>query len=138
MKTVTLEETPRTKISTPLRALIVGHSHNDLKLILLELKRSGFHVEHTVVESREEFLAAIAGNSFDVVLADYPLPSWTGLDALAELRRTSQDIPFLLVAGLMEKELAVECIKQGANDYVLKDHLSRLPIALINGLRTGL
>jgi PAS domain S-box-containing protein len=56
------------------------------------------------------------------------------LDALVELRRTGKDIPFLLVAGSLEKEVAAEIIKQGANDYVLKDHLSRLPIALIRAM----
>lgn len=134
MKTATLEETPRTTISTPLRALIVGHSHNDLELILLELRHSGFHVEHTVVESNAEFREAIDANNFDVVLADYRLPSWTGLDALVELRRAGKDMPFLLVAGTLGEETAVECIKQGANDYILKDHLSRLPIALTRAM----
>lgn len=134
MKTVTLEETPKSKVLTPLRALIVGYSHNDLDLILFELRESGFDVEHTVVSSREEFRTAVAGNSFDVVLADYRLPSWSGLDALVELRRAGKDIPFLLVAGTLGEEVAVECIKQGVNDYVLKDHLSRLPIALTRAM----
>jgi two-component system cell cycle sensor histidine kinase/response regulator CckA len=134
MKVATLEESPTSKVLQPLRALIVGHSPGEQDSILFELRESGFHVEHTVVESRADFRAAITGNSFDVVLADYPLPSWTGLDALVDLRRTGKDTPFLLIAGSLEREVAVECIKQGANDYVLKDHLSRLPIALIRAM----
>jgi len=134
MKVATQEVSPKSKVLTPLRALIVGHSRGEQDSILFELRESGFSVEHTVVESRADFHAAIAGNNFDVVLADYPLPSWTGLDALVDLRRTGKDTPFLLIAGSLEKEVAVECIKQGANDYVLKDHLSRLPIALIRAM----
>ena len=134
MKAVTLEETPKSKVLTPLRALIVGYSHSDLDSILFELRESGFDVEHAVAESREDFRAALAENNFDVVLADYRLPSWSGLDALVELRRAGKDIPFLLVAGTLGEEVAVECIKQGVNDYVLKDHLSRLPIALTRAM----
>jgi PAS domain S-box-containing protein len=134
MKTVTLEETSNSKVLTPLRALIVGYSHSDLDSILFELRESGFDVEHAVAESREDFRAALAENNFDVVLADYRLPSWSGLDALVELRRAGKDIPFLLVAGTLGEEVAVECIKQGVNDYVLKDHLSRLPIALTRAM----
>jgi two-component system cell cycle sensor histidine kinase/response regulator CckA len=134
MTTAALEQSPETNVLRPLRALIVGHSHSDLELILLELRQSGFHVDHTAVESYEEFCKAIAENSFDVVLADYTLSSWTGLDALVELRRAGKDIPFLLIAGTLGEEIAVECIKQGANDYVLKDHLSRLPIAVMRAM----
>ena len=130
MKPGTLEETQNSKISTPLRALIVEHSVVDIDSILLELRESGFLVEPTLVETPEEFRAALAENSFDAVLADYKLPNWSGLDALFELRGTGKDIPFLLVSGTLGEEAAVECIKQGASDYILKDHLSRLPVAL--------
>ena len=134
MRTVALEEAPTSKVLTPLRALIVGYSDTDLDLILFQLKESGFDVDHPAVESREDFRSAVAENSFDVALADYRLPSWSGLDALVELRGAGKDIPFLLVAGTLGEEVAVECIKQGANDYILKDHLSRLPIALTRAM----
>jgi two-component system cell cycle sensor histidine kinase/response regulator CckA len=130
----TLEEIQIPKNSTLLRALIVGHSQDEIDLILCELKKSGFDVEHTLVETREDFCSAIAGGNFDAVLADYRLPTWSGLDALLELRRTGKDIPFLLVTGTLGEEAAVECIKQGANEYILKDHLSRLPIALTRAM----
>jgi DNA-binding NtrC family response regulator len=117
-----------------LRALIVEHSHQDIDSMLFEPRESGFLVKHTLVETREDFRAALAGNNFDAVLADYQLPNWSGLDALAELRRTGKDTPFLLVGGTLGEEAAVECIKQGASDYILKDHLSRLPIALMRAM----
>jgi len=78
----TLEEIQIPKNSTLLRALIVGHSQDEIDLILCELKKSGFDVEHTLVETREDFCSAIAGGNFDAVLADYRLPTWSGLDAL--------------------------------------------------------
>jgi PAS domain S-box-containing protein len=134
MKPGTLEKTQNSKISTLLRALIVEHSVVDVDSILLELRESGFLVEPTLVETPEEFRAALAENSFDAVLADYKLPNWSGLDALFELRGTGKDIPFLLVSGTLGEEAAVECIKQGASDYILKDHLSRLPVALVRAM----
>jgi hypothetical protein len=134
MKSGTLEEKQRAEGTKPLRALILEDSRNDIDLILLQLKESGFRVTHAVVENEEQFRAAITGRDFDVVLADYRLPSWTGLDALRELRSSGKDTPFLLVTGTLGEEAAVECIKQGASDYILKDHLSRLPSALSRAL----
>jgi CheY-like chemotaxis protein len=134
MKAGTLEATLTSKTLTPLRALIVEHSHQDIDSMLFELRESGFPVEHTLVETREDFRAALAGNNFDAVLADYRIPNWSGLNALAELRRTGKDTPFLLVGGTLGEEAAVECIKQGASDYILKEHSSRLPIALMRAM----
>ena len=134
MKAGTLEATSTSKIAAPFRALIVEHSGSDIESMLFELRESGFLVEHTLVETREDFRAALAEKDFDAVLADYRLPSWSGLDALVELRRTGKDIPFLLVSGTVGEEAAVECIKQGASDYILKNHLSRLPIALTRAM----
>ncbi|HEV1995699.1 MAG TPA: response regulator [Candidatus Acidoferrum sp.] len=130
MKSGTLEEFGTLEITTPLRVLIVEHTRNDVELILLELKEAGLRVNHTVVENREQFRRALQQESFDAILSDYRLPNWTGLDALQELRETGQDIPFLLVTGTLGEEAAVECIKQGATDYILKDRISRLPVAL--------
>jgi two-component system, cell cycle sensor histidine kinase and response regulator CckA len=130
MKSGTLEAIQIPKTLTPLRALIVEHSHQDIDSMLVELRESGYLVEYTLVETREAFRAALSGNNFDAVLAAYRLPNWSGLDALVELRRTGKDIPFLLVSGTLGEEAAVECIKQGASDYIRKDHLSRLPAAL--------
>src|SRR6202012_5080904 len=67
-------------------------------------------------------------------LADYRLPSWSGLDAFADLRAAGRDIPFLLVTGTLGEEAAVDCIKQGISDYILKDRLKRLPVALNRAL----
>ena len=118
----------------PLRVLIVEDSRPEAELNLLELKRAGFQVRADLVATPEEFTRRLHAHSYDVILADYRLPGWTGLDALALLRQLGKEIPFLLVTGTLGEEAAVECIKQGVNDYVLKDRLARLPMAVRQAL----
>jgi len=134
MKSIILDEMRSAGSTTPLRLLILENEPQDVELTLLELRASGFAVEVILAQDREQFLAALQGGKFDAVLADYRLPSWNGLDALKELRASGRDIPFLLVTGTLGEEAAVECIKQGVNDYILKDHLVRLPAALKRAL----
>jgi two-component system cell cycle sensor histidine kinase/response regulator CckA len=134
MKPILLEELRRPESTTPLRLLILENVIQDAELALLELKASGFDVECTMAQDREEFLAALEGAKFDAVLADYRLPNWTGLDALKELRDRGKDFPFLLMTGTLGEEAAVECIKQGVSDCILKEHLRRLPSALKRAL----
>lgn len=114
----------------PLRLLILEHTPDDVDLTLLALRDAGFSVTNTITANKAQFLAALRDHSFDAVLSDYRLPGWTGLDALKEMRAAGIDTPFLLVTGTLGEEAAVECMKQGVNDYILKDHLSRLPVAL--------
>jgi PAS domain S-box-containing protein len=130
-----IEEHSAPEISKPIRVLILEHSRADVDLVFFELRAAGFVFEPKVAENREEFLAAISAGEFDAVLADYRLPDWTGLDAVRELRATGKDIPFLLVTGTLGEEAAVECIKNGVDDYVLKDRICRLPLALKRALR---
>jgi len=113
-----------------LRVLIVEHDDADAELCFVELRRAGFEVEGDVVETRERFLVKLAEARYDVVLADYRLPSWTGIDALTDIKSLGIDLPLILVTGTMGEERAVECIKLGAADYVIKANLVRLPIAV--------
>jgi two-component system cell cycle sensor histidine kinase/response regulator CckA len=130
MKTDTVEALLHTKATPPMRLLILEHSRHDIELMLLELKEAGLSFEHTVAEDQEQFHRALQLGHFDMVLSDYRLPGWTGLDALEELREFDKDLPFLLVTGTLGEEAAVECIKRGVSDYILKDRISRLPVAL--------
>ena len=130
MKANTLEAVLHAKATTPMRLLILEHSQHDAELILLELKDAGLAVEHTLVQNQEQFRQALRQGHFDVVLSDYRLPGWTGLDALEDLRTFDKNLPFLLVTGTLGEEAAVECIKQGVSDCILKDHIFRLPAAL--------
>src|ERR1700744_5487945 len=134
MKSPVLEETPLVRATAALRVLLVEDSPHDIELILFELRHSGFRVEPTLVETRDEFHRVLVNGSFDIVLADYRLPGWCGLDAFADLREAGRDIPFLLVTGTLGEEAAVDCIKQGISDYILKDRLKRLPVALNRAL----
>src|ERR1700743_1751815 len=134
MKSPALEEAPLAHATTPLRVLLVEHSPHDIELILFELRDSGFRVEPTLVQTRDEFRRALKTGSFDAVLADYRLPGWCGLDAFADLRAAKRDIPCLLVTGTLGEEAAVDCMKQGISDYILKDRLKRLPVALNRAL----
>jgi len=130
MKSNTLEEFGTLKAMAPLHVLIVEDSRDDVELILVELREAGLRVDYITAENREQFRRALQQEKFDAILSDYRLPNWTGLEALKELRENGRDIPFLLVTGTLGEEAAVECIKQGATDYILKDRISRLPVAL--------
>jgi PAS domain S-box-containing protein len=133
MGTLTVDLTTETELSV--RLLILEDTRHDAELILYELKSNGFSVEPKTVRNREEFVRALEETCFDAILSDYRLPDWTGLDAYAYVRDSKRDTPFLLVTGTLGEEAAVECIKQGISDYVLKDHLGRLPLALRRSLR---
>lgn len=130
MKVGTTAEREATAAGKRLRALIVEDSDADLELMIRQLKNSGFQVEHRQVDNERDFRAILQDEEFDVVLSDYRLPRWNGLQALEELRKSGKDIPFLLVTGTLGEEAAVECMKQGVTDYLLKQHLARLPAAL--------
>jgi PAS domain S-box-containing protein len=114
----------------PLRVLILEHTAADAELSVAELERAAYDVQATVVGGREEFLAELARQRHDVVLADYRLPDWNGLDAFADLRTHGWETPFILVTGTLGEERAVECVKLGIADYVLKHNLARLPLAV--------
>ena len=130
MKAGTLEVLREPALAAKLRLLIVEHTQEDVELVLLALKESGVQVDHAVVQSRDEFRQALQSGKYDAVLSDYRLPSWNGLDVLQELRQSGLNTPFLLVTGTLGEEAAVECMKQGVDDYILKGHISRLPMAL--------
>jgi PAS domain S-box-containing protein len=135
METDALEEVYKGKVEAPLRLLILEHSEHDIELILSELRTFGLAVDPVCVDSPEQFREALHSVYFDAVLAAYSLPNWNGLEALREVQAADKGIPFLLVTGAIGEEAAVETIKQGVSDYVLKDRLSRLPVALERALR---
>jgi signal transduction histidine kinase len=118
-----------------LRVLFVEHSAADVELCVHELRRAGLEVEVDVAPTREEYESLLAsGKAYDVVLSDYRLPGWTGMDALDLLRAVDRELPFVLVTGSLGDEGAVECIKRGADDYVLKENLARLPVSVRRAL----
>ena len=118
-----------------LRVLLVEDNQSDAELTLHALRNGGgFNVSAEVTQTAEEFTHQVQTNRYDIVLADYNLPQWTGMDALRVLRSQDLDIPMILVTGSLGEERAVECLKQGATDYVLKDRLTRLPASVRRAL----
>jgi two-component system cell cycle sensor histidine kinase/response regulator CckA len=121
-------------ISSTLRLLIIDQSEADAELTLQELRRAGFHCTSQIARTRGEFLEHLSRFPYDIVLADYRLPGWTGMEAFAALRQSGCEVPFILVTETLDEEVAVECLRQGVIDFVLKDHLSRLPIVVARAL----
>jgi len=117
-----------------LHVLCVEDVPADAELYLRVLQEAGYEVAADVVSTREEFSRKLESGSYDVVLSDHRMPGWSGTDALEALKRSTKDIPFLLVTGTIGEEAAAECIKQGAADYILKDRPTRLPTAIRRAL----
>lgn len=120
--------------SRPWRILIVEHSPLDAELIVRTLKNTEHEIRADVVQTPDEFAEHLQARDYDVILSDYQLPDWNGLEALALLRQLGKDVPFLLVTGTLGDEAAVECVKKGVTEYVLKDRLARLPVAVKRAL----
>jgi PAS domain S-box-containing protein len=119
----------------PLRVLILEDNSRDAELLAATLRRAGYSLNVEVTDSREQFRQRLEQGDLDVILADYNLRTWTAVDALEVLKKSAKDVPFLVVTGSVGDEAAVECIKQGAADYVLKDRLQRLPVVVETALR---
>ncbi len=117
-----------------LRILHLEDDRNDAELVQETLLSEGISCDVVRVETRTDFLTALEQGVFDIILADYALPSFDGLSALAIMKKKYPDIPFIFVSGAMGEELAIETLKNGATDYVLKHRLSRLVPALHRAL----
>ncbi len=117
-----------------LRVLLVEDDSADCDLILRELGKGEFQIVSDVVRTPEEFRQRVKSKCPDVILSDYNLGSWKGTEALEILREEGLDIPLILVSGVLGDVTAVECIKLGVSDYVLKDRLARLPAAVRSAL----
>ncbi len=118
-----------------LKVLLIEDEEDDALLVLRELRRGGFEPEWQRVQTSEELQNSLGQNLWDVVISDYRLPKFDAPTALKIVREYNQRIPFLLVSGTIGEILATEMMKAGANDYVMKDNLKRLPEAVRRELR---
>jgi signal transduction histidine kinase len=130
-----LETDRSAQVKTKLCALLVEDNPLDAALVVRSLCKDGFEVTADVVQDEAAFTRSLSAHPPEIVLADYNLPDWRGMEALDVLRREGLDIPMILVSGALGDVTAVECIKQGATDYVLKDDLARLPLVIRRALR---
>jgi PAS domain S-box-containing protein len=122
-------------VKPKLRALIVEDSEDDTLLLVREIRRGGFELEYERVASEAALRAALPSGGWDVILADYNLPAFSGTEALRLVRESGRDIPFIFVSGTIGEELAVAAMKAGASDYVMKGNLQRLVPAIERELR---
>ena len=117
------------------RVLIVEDSPTDAKLVVRELQKSGRDIHWEQVQTEPAMRAALANAEWDLVISDWSMPEFSALRALAVLQSTGRDLPFIVVSGTVGEESAVEAMRNGASDYVLKDHLTRLNPAVERELR---
>lgn len=118
-----------------LQILFLEDDPLDLELAIIKLEEHGYEPEWVQVETREAFLTALEDTRFDLVLADYNLPTFDGLTALQLFVEREKAIPFILVSGTLGEDVAIESLKAGATDYVMKNRLSRLGPAVERALR---
>jgi PAS domain S-box-containing protein len=117
-----------------LRILFVEDLPSDVDLAVLELRKEGLRFEHQRVDTRDDFIKALKEFIPDIVISDYMMPSYNGMEALKDAREVDPSLPFILFTGSMNEETAVECLKAGAVDYAIKEHMTRLPFAVKEAL----
>ena len=122
-------------MATVLRVLIVEDSEDDTHALLRELKMGGYEVEYERVETRPAMQAALAEQIWDLVLCDYTLPRFSAENALKTLQEGEIDLPFIVISGTIGEERAVEILKAGAHDFIVKGRIARLLPAIERGLR---
>ena len=133
--TAARRETRRSAGRTLLRVLIIEDSPDDALLILHELRRGGYEPLHERVDTPEAMDEALSRGPWDVVISDYYMPRFQAPDALALLRKRGSDVPFVIVSGKVGEELAVEVMKAGAHDYIMKDNMTRLCATIERGIK---
>jgi PAS domain S-box-containing protein len=122
-------------MGTPLRALLVEDSQLDAELLVYALQRGGYDLYYQRVDTTVGLQAALQQAIWDIVISDYNLPGFSGLAALNIVREAGLNIPFLIVSGTIGEETAVEAMKAGAHDYIMKGNLARLLPAVERELR---
>ncbi len=124
-------------MTRPLRLLLVEDSPNDSALLLRHLQREGLTVESRRVETRPEMIAALQEGAWDLVVSDYGLPRFSGLEAIATAIAFDPDLPVILVSGTVGEETAAEVMRAGARDFMLKGSLARLGMAMQRELKAA-
>jgi PAS domain S-box-containing protein len=120
-------------MDVPLNVLILEDCYADAALMAEELRKSGFAPEWRRADTERDYLAAL-DPGLDVILADHRLPQYDSIQALQQLQERGLDVPFIVVSGAINEELAVSLLKRGAADYILKDRLARLGQAVVQAV----
>jgi signal transduction histidine kinase len=122
-------------MKSKLRILMLEDARDDAELIGRSMIKAGLSFESKRVDTKDDFSEALANFKPDVILSDHSLPQFNSLDALKVCKQKGLSIPFILVTGTVSEEFAVTCLKEGADDYLLKSNLVRLSSAVQNALR---
>jgi two-component system, cell cycle sensor histidine kinase and response regulator CckA len=122
-------------MTPPLRVLIVEDSEDDMLLLLRELRQGGYTLDYVRVDTAAEMQAALERQTWDIVIADYSLPAFSGPEALKLMQRQGLDLPFIIVSGTIGEDTAVDAMKAGAHDFLSKGKLARLVPAVERELR---
>ena len=121
-------------MSPKLRVLYLEDNSDDFLLVHRELAKAGWSLEMRQAETEHDFVASVREGTWDIILADYNLPGYCSMAALDQVRRNGYDVPFILISGTIGEDVAVECMRAGANDYVLKDNMRGLNLAVTREL----
>mgnify|MGYP006413463009 FL=1 len=121
-------------MSIPIRVLIVEDSDDDTILLVRELKRNGFNVLYEQVDNYKDMKTSLGKREWDIVLCDYSMPKFDGLSAMELLHEEKHELPFILLSDTIGEAVAVKAMKAGADDYIMKDNLSRLATAVTREL----
>lgn len=122
-------------VNPTIQVLILEDVYEDAELLVITLEAAEIKLNYNIVSSEIAFSEQLQHQPFDVVFSDYRLPHFNALQAFERLQQSGQDIPFILITGSLGEEAAVECLKAGMTDYVLKDRLFRLPMVLRRALQ---
>jgi signal transduction histidine kinase/FixJ family two-component response regulator len=122
-------------VAGAIRLLVVDDSPDDAELVSVELRAAGLTVEYHRVETAQAMNEALLRGRWDAIIADYKMPGFGCLEALQLIQQRDVDLPFIVVSGAIGEETAVEAMRAGAHDYVLKQNLTRLPAAVLRELR---
>lgn len=119
-----------------LRVLVVEDSDDDAVLIIEELRSGGYEPLSRIVSTRDGMRQALSDEPWDVIISDHNLPDFSAIEALIVLLESGKDIPFIIVSGMIGEELAVEAMKSGASDFIMKNSLAKLTPSVANAVHT--
>lgn len=117
-------------MSNPIKVLIIDDSESDAVLILNELKDDGFNVSSVRIESPEALKDELRGKEWDIIVCDYIMPSFSAMEAINIINENKQNIPIIILTGMLTEDLAPEVIKAGASDFISKNELKKLSAAI--------
>jgi len=120
--------------NAPVQILLVEDNRDDVMLVETYLKRSNINHETTVVTEKGEFLEMIGSREFDIIVCDHSMPQFNSIDAFEIAAKNIPYVPFIVISGAVSEEDLIRIFEKGADNYVMKDNLKRLPSAILRAI----